>query len=163
MGDTALGERGAAARVDERAHVARAHDLLVVDGDILEEGEEVDFLLVMRADQIVVGLAGDRDDRRAVHLGVVKTVEQVDRAGTRRREADAEPARVLRVAARHERRGLFVAHLHERDALLPFPQRLHDAVDAVARQTEHDAHIPVDEAIGQHIRSRLCHMSLRRN
>ena len=90
--DAAQRQRRAAAGVDQRADVPGAEDLLVVDGDVLEERQQVDFLLVARADQVVVGLAGDREHRRAVHLGVVEAVEQVDRARARGGEADAEPA-----------------------------------------------------------------------
>ena len=48
-------------------------------------------------------------------------------------EAHAEPAGVLGVAAGHEGRGLLVPHLDEADLVLARAQRLHDAVDAVAR------------------------------
>ena len=108
--ESAARQRG----VDQRCDVRGAEDLLVVDGDVLEQRQQVDFLLIVRADQVVVRLAGDREHRRAVHLGVVQAVQQVDGAGARGGEADAEPAGVLRIAAGHERRGFLVAHLDER-------------------------------------------------
>ena len=64
--------------------VLRAHDLLVEDGDVLEELQQVDLLLVAHAHQVVVGLPGDRQHRGAVDLGVVEAVEQVDRPGAAR-------------------------------------------------------------------------------
>src|SRR5438132_12882291 len=73
------------------------------------------------------------------------------------READAEPAAVLRVAARHERRRLLMADLDEADPSLTRPQRLHDPVDAVAGQAEDDGHAPIDQTIRQHICSRSRH------
>ena len=54
----------------------RAHDLLVEDGDVLEQAEQVDFLLVAHPHQVVIGLAGDRQDGGAVHLGVVEAVSR---------------------------------------------------------------------------------------
>ena len=54
-------------------------------------------------------------------------------------------ARVLRVAARHERGGFFLEHRHERDAVPTRAERVHDAVDAVAGQPEHDSRAPVDQ------------------
>ena len=60
--------------------VRRAHDLLVEDGHVREELQQVDLLLVVHADQVVIGLPGDRQHRGAVHLGVVEAVQQVDRA-----------------------------------------------------------------------------------
>ena len=59
-----------------------SENLLVVDRDIFEEREQIDFLLIVRADQIVVRLAGNREHRRAVHLRVVETVQQMNGAGT---------------------------------------------------------------------------------
>jgi hypothetical protein len=54
-----------------------------------------------------------RDDGLVIHLRVVEAVEQVDRAGTRRRQADADLAGELRVRAGHEGRHLLVADLDE--------------------------------------------------
>jgi hypothetical protein len=45
-----------------------------------------------------------------------------------------------------------MADLNECDVLLSRPERLHDAVDAVARHAEDDAHAPVDQTIRQYIR-----------
>ncbi len=71
----------AAGGVDQGVRVRRPHDLLVEDGDIREELEQVDLLLVAHAHQVVVGLPGDGQHRGAVHLGVVEAVQEVDRPG----------------------------------------------------------------------------------
>ena len=63
----------------------------VVAGDVLEEAEQVDLLLVAAAHRGAVGLADDRDHRHVVELGVVQAVEQVD--GARARVAMQTPAR----------------------------------------------------------------------
>ena len=53
---------------------------------------QVDFLLVLHTEQVVIGLAGDGQYGRTVHLGVVKTVQEVNSAGAGGGQADAEPA-----------------------------------------------------------------------
>ena len=132
----ALGERGLDRLVDDVDDVRRPHDALVVRGDVHEQLVEIDVLLVVRADQVVEGVAGDRQHRLAVALGVVQAVQQVDAARARGRQADAEAAGVLGVAARGERRRLLVPHLDEADLVLVRAQRLEDAVDAVAGKAE---------------------------
>ena len=82
------------------------------------------------------GLPDDRDDRLVVHLRVVEAVEEVDGPGARGRQADADLARELRVAASHEGGHLFVARLDEAAATVVAVERAHDAVDAVARISE---------------------------
>jgi hypothetical protein len=137
--------------------VAGAENLLVVKRDVFEERQQVDFLLIPRTDQVVVGLPRDRQDGRAVHLRVVQSVEKVDGAWSGCRQANAELACVFRVAACHERRRFFMSYLDERHALLTRPQCFHDAVDAVARQAEDNADAPIDQAFHQHIRGRTGH------
>jgi hypothetical protein len=53
----------------------------VLVGDVLEEREQVDFLLVVAAERRSCLLADDRDHRLVVELGVVAPVQEVDRAG----------------------------------------------------------------------------------
>jgi len=101
--------------------------------------------------EIVVLQPGDREHRGTVHLGVVKAVEQVNAAGPRGGKAHAEPAGELGVTARHEGGGLFVADLYEADLVLARAQRLHDAVDAVAGQAEHNIHAPIDKRFDQDV------------
>ncbi len=48
--------------------------------DIHEEPVEVHILLVVRADQIVESMAGNRQHRLAVEFRVVESVEQMDPA-----------------------------------------------------------------------------------
>ena len=74
-----------------------------------------------------------------------------------RREADAESPGELGVAARHEGGGLLVADLDEANRLAAFAQRLHDAVDAVARQAEDRIDAPVLQHLNQNVSSRLSH------
>ena len=77
VGDSTHREGGTARSVDDRPHVPCAHHLLVVDGNILEERQQIDFLLIARAEQVVVRLAGDRKNRGAVELRVVQAVQKM--------------------------------------------------------------------------------------
>ena len=72
-----------------------------------------------------------RQDRLPVELGVVQAVEQVQAAGAGGRQADAELAGELGVAARHEGGRLLVPRLDEADLVPALAQGLHEAVDAV--------------------------------
>src|SRR3954451_24496826 len=63
-------------------------------------------------------------------LRVVKPVQQMDRAGSRRREAHASTASQLRVRARGEGRDLLVPALDELDGV-DLVEGAEDAVDAI--------------------------------
>ena len=145
--------------VDQLAGVLRPQDHLVVGGDVLEQLEDVDLLLVVRADQVVVGVPGDRQHRGAVELGVVEAVEQVDGPRAAGGEADAQPAGELGVAAGGERRRLLVAALDEADLVLVLAQGLEDPVDPVAGEAEDRVHAPVDQLLDDHVARRLRHLS----
>ena len=160
MRNAAKRKRRAATGIDKRADVAGAEDLLVVQRNIFEQGQKIDFLLIPRADQVVIRLTGDRENRCAVHFRVVQTIQQVYRPGSRCGEAHAEPPGVLRVSTRHERGGFLVPYLQKRDAVLAGAQRFHDAVDAVAGQAEDDADTPVNQSLHQHIGRGLRHVPL---
>ena len=81
MGDATAGERGAAARIDETSRMRGAHDLLVEHRHVLEQREEINLLLIVHAKHVVVRLAGEREDGRAIELRVVEAVEQMNRSG----------------------------------------------------------------------------------
>jgi hypothetical protein len=152
MRHAAIAERAAARELGHVLNVARAHDAVVIDARIRKQLVELDILLRIGADQIVVLKTGDGEHRLTVELRVVEPVEQVDAAGPGGRHADAEAAGPLGVAAGHEGGGLFVTHLHEADRIEMGAQRLHDAVDAVAQQPEHE-----------HVRGSSRHGRLRRD
>ncbi len=157
MCDTAPGERGLDRFVDEIVDVRGSHDPLVEYRDVDEHFVEVDVLLVVRADQVVEGVAGDCEHRLSVALGIVEPVEQMDAAGSRRRQADAQPASEFRVAAGGKCRRLLVAHLDESDAILPGAQRFEDTVHAIAGKSEDGVHIPLDESFDEEVGGGLRH------
>jgi len=72
-------------------------------------------------------------------------------------KANSEPAGELRVAAGHECSCFLVPHLDEPNFLLALPQRLHDAVDPIAWDSEDSVHSPVDQALDQEVSSGGCH------
>jgi hypothetical protein len=143
--DVAYGvvRQGRAAReVRHTFHVRRAHHPRVIPGDIREELVEFDVLLRVGADEIVVRKACNSEHRLAVKLRVVQTIQKMDAARARCRQAHTDLAGELRVAAGHEGCGLFMPDLDESNLLLARPQRLHDAVDAVTGQAEDDLDSP---------------------
>ena len=139
-GDGALGERDPAGAVDQVADLRRARwpSATYSCATSLNRRRQVDLLLVVAAEAGARLLADDRQHRLVVELGVVEAVEQVDRAGPRGGQADAELAGELGVGARHERGHLLVAHLDELGAARAVAralERADDAVDAVARDS----------------------------
>ena len=94
--------------VEQRRQLCGVGDHLVVLGDVLEQMLQMHLLLVAGTEQTRFLHAGDREHGHVVELGVVETVEQVDRTRTRGRQAHAEATGLLRVARRHERCGFFV-------------------------------------------------------
>ena len=146
-----------AGHVDQGLGVHRPVGLLVEDGHVLEEPQQVDLLLVVHAHEVVIRLTGDGQHRRPVHLGVVEAVEQVDRPRAAGGDADAQPPGVLGVGARVERGGLLVADLDEPDPVFDHPEAFHEPVDPVAGQAEDRVDSPVRQPIEQHVRRGLRH------
>jgi hypothetical protein len=82
--------------VDQMADLRRRHaGLDELRGDVLEQGREVDLLLVVRAQRERLLLPDDGHHRLVVELGVVQAVEKVDRTRPRGRHAHADPAAPL--------------------------------------------------------------------
>jgi hypothetical protein len=53
-----------------------------------------------------------------------------------------------------------VPDLNESDLVLPRPERLHDAVDAIAWQSEDDLDAPLVKGVDENVCCRICHDSL---
>ena len=77
-----------------------------------------------------------------IELGVVEAVEEVNPAGAGGGDADAEPAGPLGIGAGREGGGFLVPDLDEADLVLPRAERLEDAVDSVAGESEDDCRPP---------------------
>src|SRR5205814_701116 len=87
-------------------------------------------------------------------------VQEVDRAGPRRREAHPHLPGPLRVPARHERRHLLVASLHELDLAGVAVERAEGGVDPVARVAVDPLDPPLGEPIEHEIGGGGCHLRL---
>ena len=85
--DAAAAIGGANGHVDDVDGVRRAHDALVELGHVDEELVEIDVLLIVHADQIVEGVAGDGEHRNLVALGIVESIEQMNAAGAGSRDS----------------------------------------------------------------------------
>ena len=87
-----------------------------------------------------------------IPLGVVQTGQQVHGPRAGRREADADFATELGVAAGHERGRFLMPLLDELNLVDGTIERTEDAVDAVARVAVNATHAPrceaSDESIG---------------
>jgi hypothetical protein len=117
---------------------------LVVDRNVREEFVGLHVLLRVRADQIVKSHAADGEHGLAVEFSVVESVQQMDRARAGSGKADAQLTSNFRVAAGHESSGFLVAYLDKLYLFSMGPERFHNAVDAVARQSKHSLYAPVD-------------------
>src|SRR5438094_919574 len=136
----------------------RVAHVYVLVRDVLEETDQVDLLLIVAAKRDRLLLADDREHRLVIELGVVETVQEVDRARTGGRHADAQLTGELCVAAGGKGGDLLVAGLYELDPVAVFVERPHDAVDAVAGVPVDARHAPLVEALEDELRDGfLCH------
>ena len=103
--------------------VAGVVDRLRPFGDRLIHGDGVHVLVTFLVKPPGRGLADDRNEGRAVHVGVGHAGDQVRRAGTERAETDARFAGEPAIGVGHEGGGLFVAAQDELDRA--FGQRNH--------------------------------------
>ena len=102
--------------VERLAHrhrdVLGAHHEVVVLRDRLRDARDVRFLETVLAQQRARHVPRDRHHRRRVQVRGRDASDQVGRARTARRQADADLARGAGVAVGHVRGALFVPHQH---------------------------------------------------
>ena len=153
MADRTISECRAHRQVCNVLHVGGTHDPLIERGDIHVEAVEPYILLGKRSDQIMKLQARDCQHGLAVHLCIVYTIENMNASGTRRCQANAQPSCKFGIRTGHECRRLFVSHLNETNPILTRPQRFHQAIDSISRQTENDVYTPVNQCFNQNISS----------
>lgn len=151
MCDSSGGQSCPNCKVGYTLHVRAIHDALVVSGDVDKELVESDILLGEGTDQVTVLQTGDGENRSAVQLRVIETIQKVNSAGTGGRDAHPESTGELGIGAGHECRGLFVPNMDEPDPIFLFPQSLEDPINAVAGQTEHGIDTPRKESLYEYI------------
>src|ERR1700736_260455 len=133
------------------------HDASVAAASVHEQLIEFYVLLGEGVIQVVQLQVGKCQNRRSIKLRIIKPVEEVNSTRTRRGEADTQPAGELGVSAGHERGGFFMANLDEAYIVLALPQRLHNPIDPVARNSKYRVHTPIEEAINKNISGGSCH------
>ena len=159
-GDRSLGQGDAHGAVDDVADLGRIVDHLEEGaGDVLEEGRQIDFLLVAAAPRHLRDIADDRDNRLVIEARVVEAIEQVDGAGSLGGEADADLAGELGMGAGHQAGVLFMAHLDEDGIIAGAIERTEDPVDAVTGIAVEALHTPRLQPPHQKITHRLRHGS----
>src|SRR5271170_6040731 len=136
MCDAAVAESRATGSVSDDDRVLRPAHLDIVERDRLHQFGGIDTLLVTRPDQVVECHAGQRDNGRAVHIGVVESVEQMYRAGACGADADPQASSMFGEARSHEGCGLLMPNADILDAVPPLTERLDDGVDAVPDDAE---------------------------
>src|SRR4051794_28059286 len=102
--------------------MGRTHDPGAVDCDVHVDPVEVDVLLSVRIDQIMVVMTRDREHRLAVHLRVVKAVEEMNSSRPRGGQANAKFASVLCVGAGHKSGRFLMPDLDKSNLVLLGPE-----------------------------------------
>ena len=113
MRDVAFDERVLHGQGREFGRVAAGQHGLAEAGHGLEGGGQIDVLEGAGAQHLGLHLAGQGDDRRAVHLGVPETRQQIRRARTGDGEAGGRSAGHLGVARAGEGGRTLVANAEE--------------------------------------------------
>ena len=119
----------------------------VIARDILEQRDQINFLLIAGAERGAGLLADNGDDGLVIHLRVIEAVEEVDRAWAGGRIAEPDLSGELRMRAGHEGRHFLVADLdvfHARQRLL---QRHVQSADTVAGIAEYALEAPFLKAL----------------
>jgi hypothetical protein len=90
-GDPPIAESNANGPINQMPHLRRRRCLLHEGaGDILEQADEIHFLLIVAANRVAGLLTYDCQDRHMIKARVVKAGYQVRSAGARGRDAYAE-------------------------------------------------------------------------
>ena len=157
-GDGSAGRCDANGPIDQMPHLARhARRRDVVGGHVLEQGLQIDFLLIARADRGARLLTDDGDDGNMVHLRVVETVQEMDRARPGGRVAETNLASELGVRRRHERRHLLMANLDVLQLPLGFLERDIQAADTIAGIAVDALDAPFAHTSPNELADVLCH------
>ncbi len=101
--------------------VFRSGHFDIIERDVLHKLCCVEALLVARPDEIVERHAGNRNDRRSIHVCIIEAVKEVDSARSSRADADAELAGVFCEPRSHEGGRLLVPYPDIFDPILAFP------------------------------------------
>ena len=111
--------------------------------------DQVDVLVGLLVHPLEVGLPGQRDERRAVEVGVGDGGDEVQRARAERAQADAGAPGQAAVHVGHVGAALLVSNRDERDRR--FRQRLVEVQGLLARDAEHVLDALGLQALDEHV------------
>ena len=145
---------------NRRRDVLRARHQVVVLRDRQRDARDVGFLKRVGSDQLAAHLAGDADDRRAVHHRGGDAGDHVGRARPGRRNGDADLAARARVAVGHVRRALLVPDEDVADRIAE--HRVVRGQNRPARIAEDIGHPLAHQRVPDNLRTCQCHVILIR-
>ena len=140
---------------ERRRNVVGAGHQIVVLGDRQRDARHVRLLERIGADELAAHLAGDADDRRAVHHRCCDTRHHVGCAGPGCRDRDANPAARARIAVRHVRGALLVTDEHVADRIIE--HRVISRKNGPAWITKNIGHPLANETFPNDLRSSAFH------
>ena len=114
-GDAAFRQRRLAGGDGFAPGLLGRQDHLAIDAAALVHLTEVDLLDRLEPNVLPHDLGRDQDDRRAIAIGLVKPVDEVEAAGTATAGAGCQIAGELRLGPGREGAGLLVPHMHPFD------------------------------------------------
>src|SRR5579871_1197214 len=124
---------------------------------VLEQGNEVNLLLVMAAKGRAGLLADHRHDGLVIHLRVVKAIEQMNGARTGGSQADADLSGELGMSTSHEGGHLLVTHLDEVEFVFCPIQSSDQSIDAVTGVSKHSPYTPLRKSFPEKVRNGRTH------
>ena len=127
--------------------------------DIFEQSDKIDLLLIITAEGSACLLPDNRDNRGMVHFRIVKSVEQMNRAGAGGGQTNTDFAGELGMPAGHECSHFLMPHLHVIHRVAGAVDRTDDAVNAVAGISVNATNAPLADSFDQKIACRLRHRS----
>lgn len=148
-------KRGFDGHIDDIQDMRRPIDLFVVSRHVDKRFIEIDILLIVRADQVMVGMAGNGEHRLAIAFSIVQPIDQMQATGTRGGQADSQAMSELGIGAGRECRRLFVPDLYECNTVLAGSQGFKESVDTVAGIAKDCIDAPGDQSLNERIGYRL--------
>ena len=150
---------GAAARCDVKrladdvGQLIHPRDQIVVLGDGHRHAGNIRFLKGIRAHQTLRHVAGDKDDRRGIHVRRRNRRHQIGRAGAAGGDAHARLAAGARIAVRRVSCVLLMRGQHVMNAVLTLVKFIVNRQNRAAGEAEHGSNALLDEAFNQNRRS----------
>src|SRR5580698_2417137 len=111
-GNTATREGGLNPNLEDAWHLLRNRDLLAVMAALRKKMFWIGFLKIAAADFNAGNLRGDGQHRNTAAVAIIKTVDQMEVAGTAASGAHGKLSRKMGFRSSSECRSFFVAHVN---------------------------------------------------